>query len=71
MEKEFMTAIEAAAERLKLRLISEAAADFRQHHKKDTSLTPTGAQKLAEKYILMFLGQEISFRTTNNLHQKP
>ncbi len=66
MKQEFITAIEAAAEDLKNKLLQDAHTDWAQTYSR-MNLTPTQAQELAAKYLLNFMTQELYLHSSKNL----
>lgn len=66
MRQEFITAIEAAAEKLKQDLLQDAHTDWATSYS-HLDLTPTQAKELADRYVLNFMQQTLYLQSSKNL----
>lgn len=66
MRQEFLTAIEAAAEKLKQDLLKDAHTDWAESYSR-MDLTPTQAKELAEKYVNNHLLSVLYLQSSKNL----
>lgn len=67
MKQEFITAIEAAAEKLKQDLLQDAHTDWATNYNR-MDLNPTQAKDLAAKYVHNFMLQSLYLQSSKNLN---